>query len=190
METTRPSLLIRIRDLQNANAWTEFDAIYRPILRRFALAQRLSETEADEIVQDCMAALVRGAPHFHYDPGRGHFRSWLFTLVSNRVRNLRRDQREVTSDNDFLDQRAGRELTPSQVFDLIWAQEHLTFCLARLRAEVDPETYAAFDLHVLQGLDVEAVCRQRGISRNRLYTIKWRLSQKLAERIRSTLSFC
>ena len=41
MDTTRPSLLLRIRDRGDAGAWRTFDAIYRPMLYRFALALKI-----------------------------------------------------------------------------------------------------------------------------------------------------
>ena len=39
MDTTVTSLLIRIKDVEDAKAWAEFDDIYRPILRRYAKAR-------------------------------------------------------------------------------------------------------------------------------------------------------
>ena len=37
MNTTRASLLARLKDLDNTVAWQEFDGLYRPMLQRTPL---------------------------------------------------------------------------------------------------------------------------------------------------------
>jgi RNA polymerase sigma-70 factor (ECF subfamily) len=46
VDTTRPSLLLRIRDLSDKAAWRAFDEIYRPMVFRFALASGLSHADS------------------------------------------------------------------------------------------------------------------------------------------------
>ncbi len=67
MNTTRISLLLRIKDLKDADAWAEFDAIYRPILSRFAAARGLQEADVDDVVQHCMTAIHAHIKAFEYD---------------------------------------------------------------------------------------------------------------------------
>lgn len=94
MDTTRSSLLLRLRDEGDERAWVEFDAIYRPMLERFAAARGLRGPDVDDVVQHSMAAVHRRIRGFEYDPDRGRFKSWLRTLVNNHVRNRLRDRRE------------------------------------------------------------------------------------------------
>ena len=94
MDTTRPSLLLRLRDRSNADAWRTFDAIYRPILRRFAQGWGLGDEDTEDVVQYCMVAVLDHISAFHYDPAKGRFKAWLHTLVNNRVRDLLRNRRE------------------------------------------------------------------------------------------------
>ena len=54
MDTTRASLLLRIKDTRNTHAWAEFDAIYRPMLYRFARARGLDDAAAEDLVQHCI----------------------------------------------------------------------------------------------------------------------------------------
>ena len=93
MDTTRASLLLRIKNQRDAKAWAEFDSIYRPILRRYANAWRLPEEEAQDVIQNCMLAIHKHIAGFDYDPKKGRFRAWLKTMVCNRVKNLLRDRR-------------------------------------------------------------------------------------------------
>ena len=48
MAVTRASLLLRIRDPKDNAAWKEFDAIYRPMLQRFARTMGLGAADAED----------------------------------------------------------------------------------------------------------------------------------------------
>jgi RNA polymerase sigma-70 factor (ECF subfamily) len=181
MHTTRASLLMRVKDRRDSAAWEEFDAIYRPLLYRFGLARGLQHAEAEDVVQQCMTAVQAHMAGFEYDPRKGRFKSWLRTLVNNRVRNLHRDRREQAADSQDLARDQQREPSPEEVFDRLWMAEHLRHSLELIRREVDDKTFRAFQLYVIDERAVEDVCRELEVSANRLYKIKWRLTQKLAE---------
>ena len=59
--------------------------------------------------------------------------------------------------------------------------------MVALKDEIDERTYGAFVDYVIDQRSVEDVCRDHGISRNNLYTIKWRLTEKLATHMRALL---
>ena len=44
--TTRPSLLVRIRDARDAEAWREFVRLYSPLVYRFARRKGLQDADA------------------------------------------------------------------------------------------------------------------------------------------------
>lgn len=181
METTHASLLIRIRDRGDAAAWSEFDAVYRPMLRRFARARGLQEAEVEDVVQHAMLAVSEYIARFEYDPTRGRFKGWLRTIVNNRVRSLlsaRADRQAETAD---LKRPSDTEPSPDDLFDQVWMSEHLRHCLDRLRGEVEPLSWQAFEAYVLNDQPVEEVMRSLGVSANQLYSIKFRLTRKLAE---------
>lgn len=185
MHTTRASLLLRIRDRGDSIAWGEFDAIYRPMLRRFAASQGLSDAEADDVVQHCMAAIAERISAFDYDPRKGRFKGWLRTLVNNRVRNLWRDRREQSAKTGDFERDQARERTPEEAFDDIWMQEHLRYCLNSLRKEMQESTMRAFQAYVIDEKPIEVVCKEIGMSEQQVYQIKWRVTQKLSEMMKA-----
>ena len=125
MDTTRPSLLLRVRDAGNAEAWRDFDAIYRPMLFRFARSRGLGDAEAEDVVQHCFTAVQHHIRSFDYDPSRGRFKGWLRTLVNNRVRSVQRARREGQAKTHVFDRMAAREDNPAEAFDRIWMDAHL-----------------------------------------------------------------
>lgn len=177
MDTTRLSLLLRIRDPRDSSAWSRFDAIYRPLLLRFARARGCNDADGEDVVQFCMTAVHRHITEFDYDPGRGRFKSWLSTIVNNYVRNLRRRRPEFGESGLSRVEDSGT--TPDQEFERIWMEEHLQHCLRELREEEDEISVTAFSRYALQGEAVETVCAATGLAPNQLYKLKWRLTRRL-----------
>ncbi len=86
--TTRPSLLLRIRDARDAAAWSQFVELYAPLVYGFARKHGLQDADAADLTQDVLRAVARSARSLEYDPRRGTFRGWPFTIVRHKLRNL------------------------------------------------------------------------------------------------------
>lgn len=84
---TRPSLLKRLKDTQDQRSWQEFHDLYRKLILGFALKAGLTETEAEEVVQETMIAAVKNLPEFRYDPEVCSFKTWLLNLSRWRVQD-------------------------------------------------------------------------------------------------------
>ncbi|TWT41968.1 RNA polymerase sigma factor [Phycisphaerae bacterium RAS1] len=183
METTRLSILARVKNVADADAWRQFDSIYRPILTRYARARGLDAADVDDVVQHCMAALVTHVRGFEYDASRGRFRSWLRTIVNNHIRNLWAKRREGQADTAAFAGVAD-DNGPDQEFERIWTQEHLRHCLEQVRRELRPEEYDAFHMHVIADASVDDTCAKFGLAPNQLYKLKWKVTQRLKEAMR------
>jgi len=189
METTRPSLLVRVGQDQ-PDAWREFDMIYRPMLCRFARSQGLGEDDSEDVTQFCMGAVHKHIKGFDYDPSKGRFKGWLRTLVNNRVRNLHRKRRDKAAETADFRREQARERSPEEDFDAIWMEEHLKQCIRMVRLEVAAATFEAFKRHVLDECPVADVCEQLGMTPNQVYKIKWRVTQKLNEKMKELFGDC
>ena len=58
--TTRPSLLRRVRDPENAGAWVEFDRCYGELITRYARSRGLQASDAEDVDKDPIVPLYRG----------------------------------------------------------------------------------------------------------------------------------
>src|SRR5262249_2236036 len=85
---TRPSLLVRLRDARDSQAWTQFVQVYGPVVYNFARKRGLQAADAADLTQDVLRAVAGAASRLEYDPARGSFRSWLFRVVRNRLRDF------------------------------------------------------------------------------------------------------
>src|SRR2546421_5874988 len=95
-ETTRPSLLIRIRDAGDREAWQQFVALYAPLIYGLARHRGLQDADAADVTQEVLRAVANAAPGFDFDPERGSFRGWLYTVTCHKI-------------HDFRDSRMNRE---------------------------------------------------------------------------------
>ncbi len=185
--TTRPSLLIRLKNDGDNAAWSEFDAIYRPMLRRVARARGLNQADVEDVVQHCLLAVVQHIKSFEYDRSRGRFKGWLCTLINNRVRSLYRDRPKPEIGASIFEAAQQRESSPDEEFERAWMEEHLRFALEQIKREITPVAYGAYRRHVLDGDEVEAVCTAYSLTPGQLYKVKWRVTQKLQARLRDLL---
>src|SRR5262245_59330891 len=88
-ESTKTSrtLLLRVRDADDREAWEAFVHRYAPRIFYCCRQYRLQESDAADITQEVLIKLVRVMRDFQYDPQRGSFRGWLKTVTANAARD-------------------------------------------------------------------------------------------------------
>ncbi|MEM8735414.1 MAG: sigma-70 family RNA polymerase sigma factor [Planctomycetota bacterium] len=84
---TQPSLLVRLRDERDGESWSRFVGIYAPVIYGFLVQKGIQDADAADLTQDVMASVASSIHSFEYQPNRGRFRGWLFTVTQNRLRN-------------------------------------------------------------------------------------------------------
>ncbi|MEM9644144.1 MAG: sigma-70 family RNA polymerase sigma factor, partial [Planctomycetota bacterium] len=90
--STRVSLLIRLRDNADADAWSQFVEIYSPLIFRFARHCQLQESDAADLVQEVMGEVTKSIARFEYDPQVGKFRSWLYKIAKRTIWRIQKKQ--------------------------------------------------------------------------------------------------
>ena len=180
MTETRSSLLRRVRDFRDGSSWEEFDRLYRPMLRRYALTRGLPFEDADEVAQECMTAVVSAIGGFQRQIS---FRGWLRAMVNNQINlRLRKRHGERNATSGELADAATAEPNPVLVWERHWNQAHLMYCLELIRDEVAPLTFEAFDRYVIREEPVESICAQLKLTPNQVYVAKHRVLSRIKER--------
>lgn len=82
---TRASLLARLRDCDDQSGWQEFFDTYWKLIYGVALKAGLTDSEARDVVQETMVAVVKQMPEFEYNRAAGRFKNWLLTIATRRI---------------------------------------------------------------------------------------------------------
>src|SRR5262245_32199732 len=82
---THPSLLLRLRDAGDAEAWRGFVEVYGPLVYRRCCARGLGHQDAEDVSQEVFAQIARSMRDFTYRPDVGRFRDWLRVVIDNKV---------------------------------------------------------------------------------------------------------
>ena len=183
MHTTRQTLLKRVRDVQDHEAWQEFVAIYAPLLYRYARARSLDHNEAEDIAQQTMVDVARKMPDFEYDPRRGRFKGWLKTIVNNNIISALRKQRPRLAESSEFQREQLREKSVDEIWEQQWRREHLAYAMALVQKEVKRETFEAFRLVVIEGRPVSEVAKRLGLSANQVYVAKHRITHRIKTKV-------
>ena len=173
-EPTSRTLLERVRDPDDGEAWERFYALYAPMVTRFARLSGLAQQDVEEVRDECLALLAAKLPGFGYDRARGGFRGWLYRIVRGKVIDHLRRQRERCADSVELGAVSDPGPGPDEVWERLWREEHLRFALAECRERLSERTYQTFQLLLLEGLSVPDVCARMGMNANQVYKAKAR----------------
>ena len=182
MNTTSASLLERLRQPGEQDAWGRFVQLYTPLLYCWAHRLGLAEADAADLVQDVFAVLVQKLPEFRYDPGKG-FRNWLRTVLLNKWRDQvrRRAPAAVGAPPAALDELPAPD---EEAFGEAEYRRHLVNRAARLmQAEFAPRTWKACWEHVVAGRPAAEVAAELGISVGSVYVAKSRVLCRLRQEL-------
>jgi RNA polymerase sigma factor (sigma-70 family) len=90
--TTNPTLLNRLGDWRDHEAWVDFVTRYDPVIRSVSGRYRLGAESTDELCQRVWIDLARRMRTYRYDPGKT-FRGWLRRLCQSRAIDLLRKKK-------------------------------------------------------------------------------------------------
>ncbi len=180
LTATQSSLLRRVRDLNDTEGWSKFDRLYRPMLIDYARARGLPPDGAEEIAQQCLAAIVPGIQRFER---RHSFRGWLRGMVNHKVADwLRQHRRQRRADTAFLANACDPAPSPTEVWARQWNEAHLRHLLGELRTNFARHNFQAFCLYVLDERPVDEISERLAMTPNQIYVAKARIIRNLRER--------
>src|SRR5215831_11026676 len=82
---TRASLLGRLKNLEDQASWQQFFDTYWQLIYRLAVKAGLTDSEAQEVVQETVITASKHLPAFRYDPKVCSFKTWLLRLARWRI---------------------------------------------------------------------------------------------------------
>ncbi len=186
---TRASLLVRLRDGGDVGAWQEFVHLYAPLIYGFARKRGLQDADAADLMQDVLRSLSSAVHRLEYDPARGTFRGWLFTVTRNKVFNfLESRSRRVQGSGDSstqqrLEQHAATEGEMSAAWEADYLRAMAAQAMERVKGEFQAATWEAFVQSAVEGRTPSQVASRVGMSVGAIYVAKSRVIARLRKEI-------
>ena len=191
---TRRSLLSRLKDWDDQEAWRKFYDTYRRLIFSTAIRAGLDESDAEEVVQETVAAVSKKMKDFKYDPATASFKTWLQTLTRRRIADQFRKQgrRVATVDlplasdtaTDPIEKIADpASLEPDACWEKEWEENLIAASIERIKQQVSPQSFQIYDYHVLQNNTVAQTTRALGVSAPQVYMAKHRVGRLLAKQV-------
>jgi len=178
---TRPSLLSRVRNLDDHVSWREFDERYRDLILGYCRRRGLQQSDAEDVRQIVMLNLARRLRSFHYQPGKGRFRDYLGRSTINAMRRLHQNRQSeergrVAGAVNEEEEDATIEL--DQEWEREWMLHHYRLAMSSVRETSEPKSVEVFE-RLLSGESLDHVVADTGLTRDAVHKIKQRMRERL-----------
>src|SRR6266542_4778641 len=92
---TRQSLVERLADWNDRKRWQQFFDSYWKLIHRAARQAGLTESEAQEVVQETLITVAKKIDRLKYDPALGSFKGWLLNITRWRIADQFRKRKKA-----------------------------------------------------------------------------------------------
>lgn len=193
---TRATLLERLRNWQDQASWQQFFDTYWKLIYGVARAAGLTQTEAEDVVQETMLAAAKHLPNFKYDPAIGSFKTWLLNMTRWRIADQFRKREpgahscdggssKTATETDCIDEIPDPNAeTVEAAWEAQWQTNLLEAAIGNVRRRTDPHQFQLFDFYVTRQWPPEKVARTLGVSVNQVYLAKHRVTTLIQDEVR------
>ncbi|TWU65373.1 MULTISPECIES: RNA polymerase sigma factor [Crateriforma] len=187
---TRHSLLVRLKDHDDQQAWTEFYEIYEPLIYRLARVCGLQDADAREVVQTVCLSVSRSIGQFRHAGRTGCFRAWLRQVTRNQTINQLKQCSRHPGLGDGpeavqWDQLQHDAAPPDQVVGAKFDREHRrqVFCWAaeKIQPRFSPVNWQAFWRTCVDGESIASVAEALNLSPSQVHVARCRIIARIRE---------
>jgi RNA polymerase sigma-70 factor (ECF subfamily) len=193
---TRKSLVTRLKNRDDDEGWQVFFDTYWRLIYKTAIHAGMTDSEAQDVVQETVLSVMKALPDFNYDREKGSFKGWLLKHTYFRIKDQRRlrhggarlpahDPATATEDKEWDVAFEKTDQGLQAAWDSEWHENLEEAVQDRVRKKADPRQYQVFDLHVLQEMPEAKVAELLGVKKSYVRLVKHRIGQMMErERVR------
>lgn len=184
---TRASLIAKLNLPNSGEAWSEFVAIYRPLIVRVAVARGLQHADAEDMAQETLSIVGHSIDSFRPE-GDGSFRGWLRTITRNLVVNHLTRRKEPAGSGDskvqaMLAQQPAAEGETATLFDLELRRSQFHAAAEKVRPQFSEATWAAFERTAIDRKSIAEVAAELDKSEGAIRMARCRVMTSLREEV-------
>ena len=187
-------MLTRLKDWEDQESWKDFFNTYWKLIFGVAVKSGLSESEAQDVVQETVVSVAKKMHEFKYDPAAGSFKSWLLLITRRRITDhLRKHYRQVevqeprpkeTTGTSTIERVADPALPVlDRIWDEEWTRNLMDAAIQRVKRQVKAKQWQIFDFYVLKKWPVTKVTKALGVSMAQVYLAKHRVARLIKKEL-------
>jgi RNA polymerase sigma-70 factor, ECF subfamily len=178
--TTSLTLLNRLRQRDQPDAWDRFVRLYTPLLRAWAKRRGLQEADADDLTHEVLLKLMRVLPEYTRTAG-GSFRGWLFRVAANVGSEFRRRRatRALPGAGGLSSLEA--EPPPDEFEEAEYRKALVSRGLELIRSDFAEPTWRAFVMIMIEARSATEVAKTLGVTPNAVYLARNRVLTRLRQ---------
>ena len=188
-QKTRVSLILRVANREDVEAWRQFAEIYEPLVFRIAMVKGLQRADAEDLVQEVMSRVARSVGSWDPDPRKGSFRGWISTIARNLVIDFLRKNNRQPRTSDHSDIRRLIESTPvrdeAEYFDKEYERQLFLNAAGHVRDTFSDNTWQAFWETAVRSQPIAEVAQRLAMSAGAVYVARSRVMAKLKAKVES-----
>ena len=190
---TRISLIARMCDKSDNDAWSEFVQIYQPVIQRFVQKHGLQYADAAEVTQEVLGGVVKSIESWDGSKEGSTFRGWLFRITRNKAVDFirkRAKQKVVNTDSQFgMSQFVDPKVTqPEQEFQIEYERQLFHWAAEKIQPTVKPVNWRAFWMSAIEGLTVDEVASELKIDSSTVYVARCRIMKRISKLVQERLN--
>ena len=171
---TSKTLIGRLEDHADNQAWSVFCDVYGPLIYRYLVSRGTKVSDAADIAQEVLMRVAKAVQSFEYDREKGRFRDWLLRITTNEMRRWQ-SKGKISSQSLVEEAKEDARDDWSEQFE----QHVFDTALNRVRTVVEPTTWDLFEKTWLEGRSAKEVAQATGEKIETVYHAKSRVLKKL-----------
>ena len=187
MNQTRQTLIERLRDKYDQESWQTFTQIYQRYIYVVIRRMNVSHSETEDLVQEILFKIWNKLPEFDYNPNKARFRTWLSTVVKNRVITYIRSSQSHSNKIDKASQEPRKNYSDHDIDDIMhkeWESYITNMAMNRIKQNFPGQAIEVFEM-TLEGKSVSDIAQELGLKENSVYKSKNRVKARLIEEIKA-----
>ncbi len=187
---TRATLVYRLRDHADNDAWNQFLDLYGQTIFQFVRSRGLQDADAADLVQEVFRRVGNAIGRLEYEKAKGGFRAWLFTITRNCLNtHYDKNKRVIPTLNDSsLGGGFGNIASTGDGLDERWEKEFqkqiMLQAIEIIKPATEQNTWAAFEMTAMQNVSADDAGQTLGMSRGAVYVARSRVTSKLRDEVK------
>ncbi len=183
MLTTQMSLIKRLHNADDHEAWLAFVEIYYPVIVSSLRVKGLQMADAEDVAQQVLVSVARALADRPHDPDRAKFRTWLERVTRNAAINalqrVPRDRAAGGTDCLLALKEVPQQLDDAALLDQERRKQLMRLAAQAIECEFEAATWQAFWRTAVLGEAIESVAESLGKQVGSIYAARSRIIRRL-----------